>query len=304
MKDRKIIVYISLGLIISVSLVALYFFLRKPVRTQIPKSIQEKKVIVFKDVKYSGEKRGIVDWEIKADMARNFIDKPVVEIEGIDGQYKPKPDVVVYFTGKKGIINTEEEKGTVEDVAIDYKREYNLKSRYMDFDFKNGITSTEAPIEIRGEKLTMKGIGLLAETKNETVKIKKDVSGFIVTDKGKYKFEADTFLYLLRENLFILDGRVVMKGDMLNLLCNKVSIRTRENQIEMAEATGKVRMISQGSVAQGEKAVYNFKDNSVILTGSPRLIRENVEMVGSSVKYDMKLGRFYVDMPRVRIERQ
>lgn len=304
MKNRKIIVYISLSLIIVVCLLAFYFFLRKPVRTPLPKSIQEKRVIVFKDVKYSGEKRGIVDWEIKADMARNFIDRPFVEIEGIEGQYKPKPDVVVYFNGKKGIINTEEEKGTVEEVGINYKKEYTLKSRYMDFDFRKGITSTEAPIDIRGERLTLRGIGLIAKTDEETVRIKKDVSGFVETDKGRFRFESDTFLYMLKENQFILDGRVVMKGETLNLLCNRVSIKSRGNDIETAEATGKVRLISKGNMARGEKAVYNFRDDIVTLTGSPKLIRENVEMDGDSITYDMKQGRFNVNMPRVRIERK
>ncbi|HON86152.1 MAG TPA: LPS export ABC transporter periplasmic protein LptC [Syntrophorhabdaceae bacterium] len=304
MKDRKIIVYISLILIIVVCIMAFYFFLRKPVRTSLPKSILEKKVIVFKDVKYSGEKKGVVDWEIKADMARNFIDRPVVEIEGIDGQYRPKPDVIVYFSGKKGIINTEEEKGTVEEVSINYKKEYTLKSRYMDFDFRNGITSTDAPIDIKGERLTLRGIGLIAKTDEETVRIKKDVSGFVVTDKGRFRFESDTFLYMLKENQFILDGRVVMKGEALNLLCSRVSIKSKGNDIEMAEATGKVRLISKGSMAKGEKAVYYFKDDIVTLTGSPKLVRENVEMDGDSITYDMKKGRFNVNMPKVRIERQ
>ncbi|MCX8110348.1 MAG: LPS export ABC transporter periplasmic protein LptC [Syntrophorhabdaceae bacterium] len=304
MKDRKIIVYISLSLIIVVSLLAFYFFLRKPVRTSQPKSIQEKRVVVFKDVKYSGEKKGIIDWEIKADMARHFIDRPVVEIEGIDGQYKPKPDVVVYFNGKKGIINTEEEKGTVDEVSINYKKEYTLKSRYMDFDFKKGITSTDAPIDIRGERLTLRGIGLIAKTDEETVRIKKDISGFVETNKGRFKFESDTFLYMLKENQFILDGKVVMKGETLNLLCKSVSIKSKGSDIEMVEATGKVRLISKGNMAYGEKAVYYFKDDIVTLTGSPKLVRENVEMDGDSITYDMKKGRFNVNMPRVRIERR
>jgi len=304
MKDRKIIVYTSLCLIIFLSLIAFYFFLRKPAKIHIPKSIQEKQVIIFKDVKYSGEKKGVVDWEINAETARNFLDRPIVEIEGIDGKYKPKPDVVVYFTGKKGIINTEEEKGTVEEVVIDYKKEYNLRSSYMDFDFKNGITFTDAPIEIRGERLTMKGIGLLAKTKDETITIKKDVSGVVVTERGRYTFESDTFQYMLKENLFVLNGRVAMKGDAINLFCNRVAIKIMEDQIEMAEATGKVRLTSERGIAHGEKAIYNFKDDAIWLTGSPRLIKDNMEMRGNSITYEMKTGRFNVDMPKVRIKRQ
>ncbi|MCX7965365.1 MAG: LPS export ABC transporter periplasmic protein LptC [Syntrophorhabdaceae bacterium] len=302
MKRRKIILYSSIGIIIIINLLALYFFIKKPIRILLPKSAEEKKVIVLKDVKYSGEKRGRVDWEIKAEVAKNYIDRPVVEIEIIEGRYRPKADTFVIFNGNKGIINTQEERGTVEEVLIDYKNEYRLKSKYMDFDFKNGITTTEAPVHIQGEKLSLKGIGLIAKTDEETVRIKKDISGFVQTDKGRFKFQSDSFIYMLKENQFILNGRVVMKGEPLNLLCDKITVKVKDNQIDMAVAEGMVRLISKGSIAKGEKAVYYFKEDVVTLTGSPKLIRDNVEMDGNAIRYDMKKGKFSVDMPKVRIE--
>lgn len=303
MKNRQVTVYIALGFIISTLLLAFYFFVKKPAKTLITKSVDEKRVIIFKDVKYSGEKRGLVDWEIKTSIARKFMDKPIVDMEDIDGQYKPKPDVTVYFKGKKGVINTDEEKGTVEQVSIDYKKEYILQSSYMDFDFKNGITTTKAPIDIKGSKLTLKGTGLIAKTAEETVRIQKDIKGFVETERGRFRFEADSFLYILKENQYILDGRVIMKGETLNMFCNKLSIKSRESELERVEATGKVRLISQGTIAKGEKAVYYFKDDVITLTESPRIVRDNVEMEGNSITYNLKKGKFSIDKPKMRIER-
>ncbi|HOJ43661.1 MAG TPA: hypothetical protein PK800_06040, partial [Syntrophorhabdaceae bacterium] len=150
MKKRKIIINASIIVIIIINLLALYFFIKKPVRISLTKTPEDKRVIVLRDVNYTGERRGIVDWEIKAQVAKKYIDRPVIEIEIIEGRYRPKTDVFVNFNGSKGIINTEEENGTVEDVVIDYKNEYQLKSKYMDFDFKKGITTTEAPVDIHG----------------------------------------------------------------------------------------------------------------------------------------------------------
>ncbi|HPP05908.1 MAG TPA: LPS export ABC transporter periplasmic protein LptC [Syntrophorhabdaceae bacterium] len=304
MKKRKIIINASIIVIIIINLLALYFFIKKPVRISLTKTPEDKRVIVLRDVNYTGERRGIVDWEIKAQVAKKYIDRPVIEIEIIEGRYRPKTDVFVNFNGSKGIINTEEENGTVEDVVIDYKNEYQLKSKYMDFDFKKGITTTEAPVDIHGKKLTLKGIGLIAKTKEETVRIKKDISGFVQTDKGRFKFQSDNFMYMFKENQFVLDGRVVMKSENLNLLCNKVIVKVKDNQIDMATAEGNVRLISKGSIAKGEKAVYYFKDDIVTLTGAPKLVKDKVEMEGNMIKYDMKKGKFAVDMPKVRIERQ
>jgi len=304
MKKRKIIINASIIVIIIINLLALYFFIKKPVRISLTKTPEDKRVIVLRDVNYTGERRGIVDWEIKAQVAKKYIDRPVIEIEIIEGRYRPKTDVFVNFNGSKGIINTEEENGTVEDVVIDYKNEYQLKSKYMDFDFKKGITTTEAPVDIHGKKLTLKGIGLIAKTEEETVRIKKDISGFVQTDKGRFKFQSDNFMYMFKENQFVLDGRVVMKSENLNLLCNKVIVKVKDNQIDMATAEGNVRLISKGSIAKGEKAVYYFKDDIVTLTGAPKLVKDKVEMEGNMIKYDMKKGKFAVDMPKVRIERQ
>lgn len=304
MKKRKFILYTAISFIIIINLLALYFFVKKPVRISLSKSPEEKRVIILKDVNYSGERRGIIEWEIKAAVAKNYMDRPVVEIETIEGRYRPKAETFVNFNGNRGIINTQEEKGTVEEVVLDYKNEYRLKSKYMDFDFKNGVTNTEAPVDIQGEKLILKGIGLIAKRDEETVRIKRDISGFVHTDRGRFRFQSDSFIYMLRENQFVLSGRVVMKSENLNLLCNKVTVKVKDNQIDMATAEGMVRLISKGSIAKGEKAVYYFKEDTVTLTGSPRLIKDNVEMEGSDIRYDMKKGKFAVSMPKVRIERQ
>lgn len=303
MKDRKIIIYIALGFIIASLLLAFYFFFKKPVRIGIPVLDQERKTIVFKDVIYSGEKRGIIDWEIKSKITRKYIDKPVVEMEDIDGMYKPKPDVTVFFKGTSGSMDTETENGTVENVDIKYKNSHTLKSKYMNFDFGRGITSTTAPVDIKGPKLILQGVGLRADTNVETVKIEKDVSGYIETEKGKYRFESDSFIYFLKDNTYILDGRVVMKGEEMNLICDKLIVFSKEDEVEKVDAKGRVRLISKGTIAKSEKAVYHFKDDMIVLTDRPKILKDNVEMEGESIVYRLSSGKFSINKPKMRMEK-
>jgi LPS export ABC transporter protein LptC/lipopolysaccharide transport protein LptA len=303
MKKRELIVYIALGFIGTSILLALYFFIRKPEKITSPILEKGKRVIVFKDVKYSGEKRGVIDWEIRAKTARKFIDKPVIELDEIEGQYKPKANVTVFFKGTKGIMDTEEEKGNVEDVDILYKDEYRLQSRFMEFDFKKGITSTSAPVDIKGSKLTLRGIGLTANTKEETVRLEKDVTGSVETDKGKFKFESDKFIYILKDNIYILDGKVIMKGEDMNLLCDKLYLFSKGNNLERIDAKGKVMLISKGTIAKSEKAVYDFKEDRVILTETPRILKDKVEMEGESIVYTLSNGRFSINRPKMRVEK-
>ena len=90
----------------------------------------------------------MVDWEIRAKLMRKYIDTTGVEMEGIQGEYKPKPDTVVTFTGVKGEMDTAKEVGSVQQVEVFYKGEYVIKSPSMDFDFKKSLASTSAPVEL------------------------------------------------------------------------------------------------------------------------------------------------------------
>jgi LPS export ABC transporter protein LptC/lipopolysaccharide transport protein LptA len=301
MGNRKIVIYIFVGCIILSLAFALYFFVRKPDKI-IPSVVdEEKKVIVFKEVKYSGEKKGVVDWEIKAKIARKYIDKPLIELETLTGQYKPKDGVVVQFQGTKGSMDTDKESGSVENVDVLYKNEYTLKSAYMDFDFKNGTTTTKAPVNITGSKLTMRGIGLTANTRQETVKLENDVSGVMETGKTRYKFKADTLIYHFKDDLYILQGKVVFNGEDMNLLCGKLFIYVSGQDLERVEAYDKVNIISKGTIAKSEKAVYHFKEGKIVFTNSPRVLKDNVEMKGESIEYDTGNRNISVNQPKIRL---
>jgi LPS export ABC transporter protein LptC len=303
MGNRKIIIFIFIGCIISSLALALYFFVRKPDKITPPVADEEKKVIVFKEVKYSGERKGVIDWEIKAKIARKYIDKPLIELETLTGQYKPKEGVVVQFKGTKGSMDTDKESGHIENVDVLYKNDYTLKSTYMDFDFKNGTTNTKAPVNITGSKLTMRGIGLAANTRQETVKLEHDVSGIMETGKTKYNFQADSLIYHYKDDLYILQGKVVFKGEEMSLLCGKLFIYSSGQELERVEAYDKVNVISKGTVAKTEKAVYHFKEGKMMSTNSPRVFKDNVEMKGKSVVYTTNDKKTSGNNPRIRLNK-
>jgi LPS export ABC transporter protein LptC/lipopolysaccharide transport protein LptA len=303
MSNRKIIIFVSFGCIAASLLLALYFFLSKPERQPVPVAEDSNKAVVFKNVKYTGERRGVVDWELTAKVARKYIDKPLIELEDLKGLYKPKPDVSIEFTGTKGSMDTEKESGRVDNVEVFYKGEYTLKSPYMDFDFKNGVTTTKDVVDIKGEKVDMRGIGLLANTNEETLRLLSDVGGIIATQKAKYRFQSDSLLYYFQKATYVLEGKVILKGEDLNMVCDIVHIYSTDNEVDRIEADGNVRVISKGTVAKSEKAVYHFKEGKIVFTQSPRVFKDNVEMKGERVIYTTNDGKLSVERPKIRMER-
>ena len=303
MFNRKIVIYISFGFILASLIVAFYFFASKPGKQAVPVTQDTRKAVVFKDVKYTGEKRGVVDWELTAKIARKYLDKPLIELDDLKGLYKPKPDVVIEFTGTKGQMDTDKESGHVDNVQVFYKGEYILKSPYMDFDFKQGLTTTKDAVHIKGKKIDMRGTGLLANTNDETVKILSDVAGTIVTEKGKYNFQADSLLYYFKVSTYILEGKVIMKGKDLDMVCDIVHIYSVDNEVERIEADGNVRVMTKGTVAKSEKAVYHFKEGTIVFTQFPRVIKDNVEMKGVRVVYTTNDGKLFVERPKIHVEK-
>ena len=230
MNRRTSAVYVASGFIVVIVLLSAIFSSKNPSRRHSTDRLRDKRSFIFKDVKYSGEKKGVVDWEVRAKLVRKFIDKPTVEMEGIEGEYRPKPDTVVSFKGLKGEMDTVKEIGTIQDVEVYYKGEYVIKSSSMDFDFQKSMASTTAPVDLQGKKFTMMGVGLNADTKEQVITVEKDVSGTIQEEKGRYKFSADRFTYLLKDSTYIFEGNVVVKGEKMDMLCDKISRLQRERR--------------------------------------------------------------------------
>ena len=81
-------------------------------------------------------------------------------------------------------MDTDKEKGSVENVDVLYKNEYTLKSDYMDFDFKNGITITNAPVNITREQTDHERYRTHGQYESRTIRnMEHDVSGVMETGK-------------------------------------------------------------------------------------------------------------------------
>ena len=75
----------------------------------------------------------------------------------------------------------------------------------------------------------MVGIGLNADTAEQVITVEKDVSGTIQEEKGKYKFSADKFVYLLKDGTYIFEGNVVVRGEKMDMFCDKVRVLSNQD---------------------------------------------------------------------------
>jgi lipopolysaccharide transport protein LptA/LPS export ABC transporter protein LptC len=303
MNLRSLAGYVASGFALSILLYSGYFFYKRPERSTTHVVEEAKRVIVFRDVRYSGEKKGAVDWELKAKLARKYIDKPFVELEDIDGSYKPRPGTVVLFKGTKGELDTEAEKGKMEDVEILYKDEYTVKSKSMDFDFKNSKVSSQGAVDLKGKKFTMQGMGMVADTDKQVVQIEKDVHGTVQTETRRFNFSSDRFAYDVQQNIYTFEGNVAVKGEDMTLFCDTINVTSTGDAVDKLDARGKVVINSKGTLAKSGRAVYYLKDDMVTLEDSPRVTKDKVDMQGQKIVYSLSSGKISVEGPKMRIQR-
>ncbi len=153
----------------------------------------------------------------------------------------------------------------------------------------------------------MKGIGLSADTKEQVITVEKDVSGEPIRggEGGNVRpFTADRFVYLLKDNTYIFEGSVVVKGEKMDMYCDKVQVLSNQDAMEKIDAVGGVRIVSKGTIAKSERAVYYFKEDRVVLTEQPRITRDKVEMEGETIVYNLATDKFSVEKPKMRIEQR
>ncbi len=72
-------------------------------------------------------------------------------------------------------------------------------------------------------------------------------------------FQYDSLTYQVKDNLYVLDGNVAMKGEDMDLASSRVYVHTDGRELTKIDAQGKVRLTSKGRVAKSEQAVYHFK---------------------------------------------
>lgn len=302
MRARKITVWIFSGIVVTSILFSFYFFLRKPEKIGPPKlAEEEKKMIVIKDATYTSEKGGKIDIRLKAKLAKKYLDKNEIEMEGIEGAYVSEKKGQLSFKGEKGMVDTEKQTGILYGFKAHIFDEYEVTTESIRFDLRSGSAFGEEPVFIKGEKLSMKGTGIKGELKEGKFTLLRDVSGSIHINGENYSFKSNTFSYESAKARYLLEGNVKADKPDMRVTCNTMYIYGGEKGIKRIEALGATEMFSKGTVAKSEKAVYDFNQKKVVFTGGAHIIREDMELKGDVIEYDVDKGSFSTTRPKMKI---
>lgn len=303
MKRRRLAVLSLSFLAIFVLLFGLLYFFRDYASRKGSGESAERATAVIRGFLFTSEKDGRTDWRIRADLARKPLDREEVYIERIEGEFTPKDGVLVSFRGDHGTIDLSSGRCSLSSPRLTYNREYQFETDEMEIDLKQSLARTTRPLSISASGLDLKGLGLLGKLREGLISIDRNVKGSVLVQRGRYSFEAQRFTYDVGRDVYLLEGSARVRGQGVDLSCEKLSLMRKDGTIERMEAQGRVRIIFEGVVAEGGSALFDLKEDRIYLTDSPHIREGQRESKGDAIIYDRKRGTYFVKGPKVRIER-
>ncbi|MDW8001937.1 MAG: LPS export ABC transporter periplasmic protein LptC [Deltaproteobacteria bacterium] len=291
-------------MVLLVTLLSFYFFFKKPYRFNPPKIAEEtKRMVVVKDAIYSTEKDGTVNFTVRAKLARKYLERDEIEMEGIEGTYLSGRRGKFHFKGEKGIIDTAKKRGTIYGFTASILDEYLIKIASVSFDLKDALATSEDRVYIEGERLMMQGIGIKGDLRNGRFTLLRSVSGLVRINDDGYSFQSNTFTYDRTKSMYTLSGKVkVLKSDT-RIRCDTMHVYMDKDRPKRLEAIGSAEMFSNGTVAKSERAVYDFSQKRIFFLGNAYVKRDDLELKGEKIEYDLERGSFITASPKMKMFR-
>ncbi|MFI5305065.1 MAG: LPS export ABC transporter periplasmic protein LptC, partial [Nitrospiria bacterium] len=118
-------------------------------------------------------------WELKASKAELFENEKKANLEDIHVTIHTESGMEISFQGEEGIIDTQRKNFHIENkkypILINMSNGYKIELMQIDWDNEKKEISSQSSIIIRGENWTIKGKGLILNTKSEEFVIQKEV---------------------------------------------------------------------------------------------------------------------------------
>ena len=114
------------------------------------------------------------------------------------------------------------------------------------------------------------------------------------TDLGDIVIESRSFEWIIKEKTVVFDEDVTAQREDLTIKCDTIRVYYNESEngdvdYDRILATGNVRITrADGLSGTAEKAVYDFAEETIVLTGQPVFKKGQDSWEGSSLTYDLR----------------
>jgi len=214
---------------------------------------------------------GTKRWEVKGKSA-NVVNE-MVEMEDINATTYGE-DNTLGLRADEGTYDKELNKVHLEsNVVITTSDGAELTADTMDWDSKNNVITSESPVKIEREEITLSAKGVKGEPDLRKAQFEKDVKidmydgATVITCDGIMEVDYEKNIAIFNDNVKIVDEKGQITSDVLYAYLNPET-----KTIDKAIAKGNVKIIRGNNHSKSEEAVYLAEEKRVILKGRPEIV--------------------------------
>lgn len=220
-----------------------------------------------------GQKAWVVNGS-KADILGDTI-----KISNVDAE--SYGDEKVNLTAETGTID--QASGNIhleKDVVVTSERGTRLSTDSLDWSRKEDLVTTQDPVVITDQNMTLTGQGMQARPELKTAQIEKDVKAMMdtepapdvtkiitITSDGPMVVDQTKLYAVFQDNVVAVQEGQTLKADRMEVYFDE-----EKKQIKEMICTGNVVMIRGENKSFSDKAVYNGIERRLTLSGRPKLI--------------------------------
>jgi len=132
------------------------------------------------------------------------------------------------------------------------------------------------------------------------------ISRFLEKSDKPVRIQAERLEADNQAGVLIFTGQVLLRQGELILSTDRMEtyFNPQSREVTRILATGNVKMSQGDRVGVGDKAEYDVPNESLILSGSPRLIQGEDRVEGERIRVDLTRNRYEVENARARVGSQ
>jgi len=216
-------------------------------------------------------------WDLKGDTAD--IEAETIKITNVDANQYGDEDVNI--KARTGVLNkTNGDIHLQKDVVITSETGTRLTTDFLHWQKENDLVETEDQVTLFDDGIRATGTGLRAQPglkiakmdKDVTVELERDPDAGVpetvtITCDGPMEIDQKVNMAVFHDNVVAVQKDRVLKADKMD-----VTFNPETKKIEKVICIGNVEIIQGGNATYAQKAVYDAREQTFILTGQPKLI--------------------------------
>ncbi len=232
---------------------------------------------------------GKKSWEING--AKADINDDNIKVTDVDANFYGKENA--NLKSKTGTINkTTGEVNLNKDVVMTSERGTTMTTDNLQWKRNEDLVTTKDVVQINDEQGTLTGTGLSAQPNLKKAQLNQDVKAVIKTSTKKnaqtIEITSDGPMQMDQVRMYAVFNKNVVATEASTgrqLYADKMEawFDDKNKKIKKLICTGNVKVIQGDNASYAEQMVYNGLDQTLTMTGRPKLVFETADAGGSGM---------------------